>query len=167
MTFGKRRNKTRESFVPDSSAVERAITSLERMLGDATVSGGSGEYGLLKMIVNEYRLTRSRLESVEGQLPEWITYDASNGGVLTIHGRRYSAAMFGEAGFLSPPGTLLRVEAGPDDVVTLSTAGSLDIVDAVTAALDEWLGPLSEADTERACDAIRRVLVESAQGVPK
>lgn len=72
MTFGKRRNKTRESFVPDSSAVERAITSLERMLGDATVSGGSGEYGLLKMIVNEYRLTRSRLESVEGQLLDRI-----------------------------------------------------------------------------------------------
>lgn len=55
------------------------------------------------------------------QMPEWITYDAA-ADTLTIHGRRYSAAMFGERGFLSPPGTLLRVERGPADVVTLSSA---------------------------------------------
>lgn len=95
-------------------------------------------------------------------LPDWLSIEGSD--VLVIHGRRYSAAIFGEAGFLSPPGTLLRVEAGPDDVVTLSTADSIYIVDAIAHALDEWLGPLSAEDTDRACDAIRRVLVERAQG---
>ena len=52
-------------------------------------------------------------------LPEWMQFDGRD--VLTIHGARYSVAMFGEAGFLSPPGSLLRVEVGPKDVVTLST----------------------------------------------
>ena len=52
-------------------------------------------------------------------LPEWLQFDGRD--VLTIHGVRYSAAMFGQAGFLSPPGTLLRVEVGPKEVGTLST----------------------------------------------
>jgi hypothetical protein len=52
--------------------------------------------------------------------PPWITYDAAT-DVLTIHGKRYSAAMFGEDGFLAPPGALLRIERGPTDVVTVTT----------------------------------------------
>lgn len=53
-------------------------------------------------------------------MPPWITYDAAT-DVLTIHGKRYSSAMFGEDGFLAPPGTVLRIEQGPPDVVTLTT----------------------------------------------
>lgn len=52
-------------------------------------------------------------------VPKWLTYDPAT-DVLTIHGKRYSAGMFGEEGFLAPPGTLLRVEAGAPDVVTLT-----------------------------------------------
>lgn len=51
-------------------------------------------------------------------LPNWISYDSKN-DILSIHGRQYSAAMFGEAGFLAPPGTLLRVEGHHPDCVTL------------------------------------------------
>lgn len=51
--------------------------------------------------------------------PKWLTYDPAT-DVLTIHGKRYSAGMFGEEGFLAPVGTLLRVEAGAPDVVTLT-----------------------------------------------
>lgn len=52
------------------------------------------------------------------QMPEWIDYDPAT-DVLTIHGRRYSAVMFGEQGFLSPVGTLLQVAEGQPDCVTL------------------------------------------------
>lgn len=54
-------------------------------------------------------------------MPEWIDYDSAT-DVLTIHGKRYSAAMFGEDGFLSPPGTLLRVEKSQPETVTLTIA---------------------------------------------
>ena len=38
-------------------------------------------------------------------------------------------------------------------------AAARDTVDAIAAALDEWLGPLNEADTARACEAICKALV--------
>lgn len=53
------------------------------------------------------------------KLPLWITYDAER-DVLTIHGKRYSAGLFGEDGFCSPAGSVLRIEQGPDDVVTVT-----------------------------------------------
>jgi hypothetical protein len=55
------------------------------------------------------------------RMPDWMDYDSAT-DVLTIHGKRYSAAMFGEDGFLSPPGTLLRVEQGQPECVTLTAA---------------------------------------------
>jgi hypothetical protein len=59
-------------------------------------------------------------ENPTRQMPEWMDYDQAT-DVLTIHGRRYSAAMFGERGFLSPAGTLLQVAEGQPDSVTLMT----------------------------------------------
>ena len=59
-------------------------------------------------------------DSPPRQMPEWMDYDQAT-DVLTIHGRRYSAAMFGERGFLSPAGTLLQVAEGQPDCVTLMT----------------------------------------------
>jgi hypothetical protein len=53
-------------------------------------------------------------------MPSWIAYNPIS-DVLTIHGKRYSAAMFGEDGFLAPPGTVLRVEQGQPDCVTVTT----------------------------------------------
>ena len=50
--------------------------------------------------------------------PDWISYN-KHSDVVTIRGRRYSAALFDERGFGSPPGTLLRIVEGPADVVTL------------------------------------------------
>lgn len=52
-------------------------------------------------------------------VPNWLQYDQHT-DVLTINGKRYAAAMFGESGFLAPTGTLLRVELGQPDCVTLS-----------------------------------------------
>lgn len=54
-------------------------------------------------------------------MPHWMQYDERT-DVLTIHGKRYAAGMFGEDGFLSPPGTWLRVCVGAEDCVTLSRA---------------------------------------------
>ena len=50
--------------------------------------------------------------------PDWISCN-KHSDVVTIRGRRYSAALFDERGFGSPPGTLLRIVEGPADVVTL------------------------------------------------
>jgi hypothetical protein len=60
------------------------------------------------------------------QLPAWVSYDSA-ADVLTIHGRRYSGAMFGEAGFLSPVGTLLQVAEGQPDCVTLITVTPVEL----------------------------------------
>jgi hypothetical protein len=64
-------------------------------------------------------------ENPTRQMPEWMDYDQAT-DVLTIHGRRYSAAMFGERGFLSPAGTLLQVAEGQPDCVTLMTVAALE-----------------------------------------
>jgi hypothetical protein len=42
-------------------------------------------------------------------------------GVITINGKRYAVELFGTNGFMSAPGTILRIEEGPDDVVTCTT----------------------------------------------
>lgn len=68
---------------------------------------------------SEYLKNAEAARTQPAQVPQWLTYDADT-DVLTIHGKRYSAGMFGEEGFLSPVGTLLRVEAGVPDVVTLT-----------------------------------------------
>lgn len=52
------------------------------------------------------------------RMPSWMQYDKRY-DILTIHGKRYSASMFGDDGFIAPAGTLLRVEAGDPDCVTL------------------------------------------------
>ena len=64
-------------------------------------------------------------EGLNREMPEWMDYDPAT-DVLTIHGRRYSAAMFGEQGFLSPVGTLLQVAEGQPDCVTLMTVAALE-----------------------------------------
>lgn len=71
----------------------------------------------------EAALEQQEKKNPTRQMPEWIDYDSST-DVLTIHGRRYSAAMFGEQGFLSPVGTLLQVAEGQPDCVTLMTVPS-------------------------------------------
>jgi hypothetical protein len=63
---------------------------------------------------------QQKQENLTRQMPEWMDYDPAT-DVLTIHGRRYSAAMFGEQGFLSPVGTLLQVAEGQPDCITLTT----------------------------------------------
>jgi hypothetical protein len=65
-------------------------------------------------------LAQQKQENLTRQMPEWMDYDPAT-DVLTIHGRRYSAAMFGEQGFLSPVGTLLQVAEGQPDCITLTT----------------------------------------------
>lgn len=67
-------------------------------------------------------------------LTDWIAYDADS-DVLTILGKRYAAALFGERGFLSPVGTVLRIESGRDDVVTVRN---------VTPAVREWVSLTDE-----------------------
>lgn len=66
------------------------------------------------------RLRRDLEERGRPTIPAWINYDHTT-GVLTIHGRKYAAALFGEGGFLAPAGTVLRIENGPGDVVTVTT----------------------------------------------
>lgn len=73
-----------------------------------------------------------REHGVEGQLalremlcqalgvPAWIQHD---NGVLIINGRRYSEAMFSDQGLHAAVGTVLRIEAGPDECVTASKIG--------------------------------------------
>ena len=70
-------------------------------------------------------LEQPEQENPTRQMPEWMDYDQAT-DVLTIHGRRYSAAMFGERGFLSPAGTLLQVAEGQPDCVTLMTVAALE-----------------------------------------
>lgn len=70
-------------------------------------------------------LERPEQDSPPRQMPKWMDYDPAT-DVLTIHGRRYSAAMFGERGFLSPAGTLLQVAEGQPDCVTLMTVAALE-----------------------------------------
>jgi hypothetical protein len=70
-------------------------------------------------------LEQREQENPTRQMPEWMDYDQAT-DVLTIHGRRYSAAMFGERGFLSPAGTLLQVAEGQPDCVTLMTVAALE-----------------------------------------
>lgn len=52
-------------------------------------------------------------------MPAWMQYDPAT-DVLTIHGKKYAAALFGRDGFLGDPGDLLRIEKGNDDVVTVT-----------------------------------------------
>ena len=52
-------------------------------------------------------------------MPDWVQYEETS-DVLIVHGKRYAAGIFGKAGFLGPPGTLLRVECGDADCVTLA-----------------------------------------------
>ncbi len=70
--------------------------------------------------MREYAIAHAAtLAAQPAPMPRWMAYDFAT-DVLTIHGKRYSAGMFGEDGFLAPVGTLLRVENGSPDVVTLS-----------------------------------------------
>jgi hypothetical protein len=59
-------------------------------------------------------------EEERAALPDWLSYYAA-ADVLTIHGKRYSGALFGPDGFLAPAGTVLRIEDGSSEVVTCTT----------------------------------------------
>ena len=91
-------------------------------------------------------------EPVARQMPDWMAYDPMN-DVLTIHGRRYSAAMFGEQGFLSPAGTVLRVAEGQPDCVTLMRVTPTEPVqEPLTDEAIVWLMPnptILKANVER------------------
>lgn len=76
-----------------------------------------------------------------GALPVWVSYDAPS-DVLIIHGRRYSSEVFGYTGFLSPPGTFLRIEQSDADTVCVSrfllgVSSSLEITREQHIALRE------------------------------
>ena len=86
--------------------------SIERTEQDGTVHRGAVIAGGMVLWWNQEQPAQQR------QVPDWISYDKDS-DVLTIHGRRYSAALFDERGFGSPPGTQLRIVDGPSDVVTL------------------------------------------------
>lgn len=62
------------------------------------------------------------------RMPHWLQYDHET-DVLRIYGVKYAADLFGRGGVLGPPGTMLRVEQGPSDVVTLSKVQSLPVND--------------------------------------
>lgn len=74
---------------------------------------------------------------INAALPLWINYNPMT-DVLRIHGRNYSAAMFGETGFLSPAGTVLRIEKSSDDVVTVTECRPLS-----DQRIDEVMQPLT------------------------
>lgn len=52
-------------------------------------------------------------------MPAWMQYEPVT-DVLTIHGKKYAASLFGNSGFLGNAGDILRIEQGPDDVVTVT-----------------------------------------------
>lgn len=56
------------------------------------------------------------------KMPSWIQYDPVT-DVLTIHGKKYAASLFGNSGFLGNAGDILRIEQGSDDVVKVTKIG--------------------------------------------
>lgn len=52
-------------------------------------------------------------------MPAWMQYQPVT-DVLTIHGKKYAASLFGKSGFLGNAGDILRIEQGSDDVVTVT-----------------------------------------------
>jgi hypothetical protein len=117
-----------------------------------------------------YRLASALLEAPAAPqaetMPSWMTYSHTT-DVLTIHGRRYAASMFGQTGFLSPPGTLLRVEHGPADVVTVTTAPQppaeprFDLIAHLEHQREFSLRTFGPGDrTAGVCDHIRKELRE-------
>lgn len=52
-------------------------------------------------------------------MPAWMQYEPVT-DVLTIHGKKYAASLFGNSGFLGNAGDILRIEQGSDDVVTVT-----------------------------------------------
>ncbi len=88
------------------------------------------------------------------KLPDWISYDATN-DEITIHGKRYSAAMFGPTGFAAPVGTLLMVVEGHADVVTLLTVknqGALDVLNERRRQISDEGWTAAHDDEHRAGD---------------
>jgi hypothetical protein len=81
-------------------------------------------------------------EQAAQRIPDWLTYDPQQ-DVLTIHGKRYSGAMFGETGLLSPPGTLLRIEKNDQETIVATTVTYTD------EEPDYWLGYGSRVYTEK------------------
>lgn len=69
-------------------------------------------------------------------LPEWLAYDAAT-DTLTVHGKRYAAALLGVNGVAGPRGSLLRIDSEPaDDTVVLTRIDQPVAFDAVSDALD-------------------------------
>lgn len=83
------------------------------------------------------------------QVPDWIAYDPQS-SIITIRGKRYAASLFDDRGLSAMVGTLLRIERGPEDVVTCCTVPEGDAlpplepahetVEAGAQALAQWEG---------------------------
>lgn len=78
-----------------------------------------------------------------------VSYDTAS-DTLTINGKRYAAGLFDERGLLAPAGTVVRIEDGPGDVVTLTAiyppSAQADAIEAAEKAEPvAWLeGPYGE-----------------------
>jgi len=91
---------------------------------------------ITQLDVEAQEFTKAWGEAQQRAMPYWLGYEAdSNGGTLTIHGKRFSAALFGDGGFLAPPGTWLRIEAGAPDLVTVTKLHPLELNEHTRAIL--------------------------------
>lgn len=122
--------------------------------------------GTVEFVANEYEpeANVARKAQQSEAVPKWLTYDAAS-DVLTIHSKRYAAGMFGEEGFLAPAGTLLRVEAGSPDVVTLTTVEQAeavppDVTDAMALAFHRALtdGAIGQSEVEEIKTGLRAAI---------
>lgn len=100
-------------------------------------------------------------------MPEWMQYDPAT-EVLTIHGKRYAAALFGRAGFLGEPGDLFRIEKGSDDVVTVSKVQTALEYERSQPAQepDYWLGYGLQAHTKKPFDGATELFTKHARSQP-
>jgi hypothetical protein len=95
-------------------------TSSIEMVTANLVREGVNKHKARELAEHFYPLAAAQPAPDTRHMSGWMKYDAAT-DVLTIHGRRYSAAMFGESGFLAQVGTLLRIEDGQPECVTLTT----------------------------------------------
>ena len=107
---------------------------------EAVAAGRAMTIAMLKAereLVGEAIDKRGYFSGVNAPYPPWIAYIPAD-DVLIIHGKKYSAAMFSDAGFLAPIGTVLRIEKGSSEAVTLTTLKPLE-----DQKIDEIMRPLT------------------------
>lgn len=88
-----------EQWTPEDNKIMETLAPIQRQLSQALASEGQAEPAAL--------------------MPDWMQYDPTS-DVLTLHGKKYAASMFGRNGFLGQPGDLLRLNKSESDTVCLT-----------------------------------------------